>query len=85
MIDEEVYSDDHRKLRSFWSEVHHISTRYSPIILAVKAPISSAIFQSVSECGSKEWRWIGRFRQFWQRPLSDRKKRGSNQQQSTIK
>jgi len=46
LINEGVYADDRRKLRSYWTEVHQFT--------AVKAPIGIATFLSVSECHSNE-------------------------------
>jgi len=49
-----MYSDDPRKLQSYWIEIHQIFKQSSQIIAAVKAPIIIAISQFVSECESDE-------------------------------
>jgi len=52
-------------------------TNFHMIINAVNMPIGNAILQSVSECQSKEYRWVGQFCPLnwllWQRWTSGKK------------
>jgi len=50
-----------RDLRSYWTKVHQILTRYSQVNCAVKLPIDIVMFLSVLECQGDEWRWVSQF------------------------
>ena len=52
-----LYTVEPRKLWSYWTEPHQVSTRCRRIVAAVKAPIGTAILQSVSERQGDECRW----------------------------